>query len=119
MTPHTRAMIAATAHAFVIGKKVAGLYDHAAARHLRIAAESRNDHVQGYDGDRRARFGGTLPEIRDAADGSQVHMIVQGTTVSGYDRGSSAHFTVEAGERVAQLYDHGEGAWFAYDIHVA
>ena len=119
MTPHTRAMIAATAHALVIRKKVAGLYDHAAAQHLRIGAESRKDHVQGYDGDRDARFGGTLPEIRDAADSRQVHMMVQGTTVSGYDRGSSGHFTAVAGERTVQLYDHAEGAWFAYDIHVA
>jgi hypothetical protein len=112
-------MIAATAHAFVIGKKVAGLYDHTVARHLRIAAESRKEHVQGYDGDRDARFGGSLPEIRDAAGGTQVRMVVQGATASGYDRGSSSHFTAEVGERVVQLYDHAEGAWFAYDVHAA
>jgi len=119
MSPHTRAMIAASAHAFVIGKKVAGLYDHAARRHLRIAAESRKAHLQGYDGDRNARFGGTLPEIRDATSGAQVHMAIQGATASGYDRGSSGHFTVEVAERVVQLYDHVEAAWFAYDVQVA
>ena len=119
MTPHTRAMIAATAHAFVIGKKVAGLYDHAAKRHLRIAAESREEHLKGYDGDRDARFGGTLPEIRDAADGAQVHMLVKGSTVGGYDRSSSGHFTAEVAERSVQLYDHVEGVWFAYDVQVA
>ena len=119
MSPHTRAMIAATAHAFVIGKKVAGLYDHTAGRHLRIAAESRNEHLQGYDGDRDARFGGTLPEIRDAGGGAQVHVIVQGATVGGYDRSSSSHFTAKVAERLVQLYDHVEGAWFAYDVQVA
>jgi hypothetical protein len=119
MSPHTRAMIAATAHAFIIGKKVAGLYDHAAGCHLRIAAESRNEHLQGYDGDREVRFGGTLPEIREAGGGAQVHVMVQGATVRGYDRSSSSHFTAEVAERSVQLYDHVEGAWFAYDVQVA
>ena len=50
MQPHTRAIIAASAHALVTGKKVAGLYDHAARRHLRVAAEARGEHLQGYDG---------------------------------------------------------------------
>lgn len=106
-------------HAFVIRKKVAGLYDHAAERHLRIAAESREEHLQGYDGDRDARFGGTLPEIRDAADGAQVHMVVNGSSAAGYDRSSSGHFTLEVTERSVQLYDHVEGIWFAYDIQIA
>ena len=119
MTPQTRAMIAATAHAFVIGKKVAGLYDHTGGQHLRIAAESRAEHLQGYDGDRDARFGGALPEIRDAGGGSQIHMVVRGTTVVGYDRSSSSHFTAEVTERVVQLYDHVEAAWFAYDVQIA
>ena len=66
MPPHTRAMIAAAAHAFITGNKVAGVYDHSTGRHLRIAAEARGQQLQGYDGDRAARFGGTLPEIYDA-----------------------------------------------------
>lgn len=119
MPSHTRAMIAATAHAFVIGKKVAGLYDHVAGRHLRIAAESRNEHLQGYDGDRNVGFGGTLPEIREAGGGAQVHVIVQGATVGGYDRSSSSHFTAKVAERSVQLYDHVERAWFAYEVQVA
>jgi hypothetical protein len=52
MQPHTRVVIAAAAYAFVTGKKVAGVYDHAAGRHLRIAAEARGEHLQGHDGDR-------------------------------------------------------------------
>lgn len=119
MLPHTRAIVAASAYAFVNGKKVAGLYDHTAGRHLQIAAESRKEHLQGYDGDRDARFGGTLPEIRDTADGANVHMVVRGSTVGGYDRSSSGHFTAEVAERLVQLYDHVECAWFAYDVQVA
>lgn len=119
MPPETRAMIAATAHAFVIGKKVTGLYDHSAGRHLRIAAESRKPYLQGYDGDRDARFGGTLPELRDAGSGAQVHMIVRGSTVTGYDKSSSGHFTAEVTERLVQLYDHVDGVWFVYDVQSA
>lgn len=119
MSPHIRAMVAATAHAFVIGKKVAGLYDHMDGRHLRIAAESRGEHLQGYDGDRDVRFGGTLPEIREAGGSAQLHGVVKGTTVGGYDRSSSSHFTAEVVERFVQLYDHDEGAWFAYDVQNA
>ena len=119
MPPHTRAMVAASAHALVTGRKVAGLYDHAAERHRRLAAEARGEHLQGYDGDRDARFGGTLPELRDAGDGASLHMTLQGSTVRGYDRASSRHFTVEVAGRSVQLYDHGAGAWFAFDVQVA
>lgn len=119
MQPHNRAMVAAAAHALVTGRKVAGLYDHAARRHLRIAAEARGEHLQGFDGDRDARFGGTLPEVRDARDGAQVHMEIAGFAVRGYDRASSGHFTAEVAERLVQLFDYGEGAWFAYDVQVA
>ena len=95
MQQHTRAMVAASAYALVTGKKVAGLYDHAAGRHLRVAAEARGGHLQGYDGDRDARFGGTLPEFRDTGDGASVHMAVEGAAARGYDRNSSGHFTAD------------------------
>lgn len=71
------------------------------------------------DGDRDVRFGGTLPEIREAGGDAQVHVIVQGATVGGYDRSSSSHFTAKVEERSVQLYDHVERAWFAYDVQVA
>ncbi len=119
MPPHTRAMIAAAAHAFVNGQKVAGLYDHAAGKHLRIAAEARGEHLQGFDDDRSARFGGTLPELRDVGDGAQVHMAIEGTTARGFDRGSSGAFTAEVRARLVQLYDHARGEWFAFDVQAA
>jgi hypothetical protein len=103
MLPHTRALIAASAHAFITGNKVAGVYDHAAGRHLRIAAESREAHLQGFDGDRSARFGGTLPELYDAADKAFI----------------SLSYEARVTENVVQLYDHGQSAWFAFDIQVA
>ena len=119
MQPHIRAIAAASAHALVTGRKVAGLYDHAAGRHLRIAAEARAPHLQGYDGDRDARFGGTLPEIRDAGEGASLHMEIEEDGARGYDRTSSSHFSTKVAERLVQLYDHAEGAWFAYDVQVA
>jgi hypothetical protein len=118
MQPHTRAIVAASAHALVTGKKVAGLYDHAARRHLRIAAEARGTHLQGYDGDRDARFGGSLPELRDMGDGASLHMDVEKDEARGYDRSSSSHFTAKVGERLVQLYDHAEGAWFSFDVQM-
>lgn len=119
MHSHTRAMIAAAAHAFIIRKKVAGVYDHASGRHLRIAAEARGDHLQGFDGDRDARFGGTLPEIYDVPDKSFVSLEIDGLTARGYDRGSSTSYSVTVADRVVQLYDHKESAWFSFDIQVA
>ena len=114
MQHHTRAMIAASAHALVTGRKVAGLYRHAAERHLRVAAEARVEHLQGSNGERALRFGGTLPQLSGG-----VHIEVEGTTARGYDRNSSAHFTAGAGERLAQLYDHAEGTWFSFQVQVA
>ena len=119
MKSHIRAIIAAAAHALVTGKQVAGLYDHAAGRHLRIAAEARGEHLQGYDGDRNVRFGGTLPELRDTGDGASLHIEVLGDEVRGYDRSSSGHFSAKVSERLVQLFDHAEGTWFAFDVQVA
>lgn len=119
MTPHIRAMIAAAAFAYISGRKVAGLYDHAAGRHLRIAAEARGEHLQGYDGDRDARFAGVLPELYDAEDKAFVSLEIDGATARGYDRGSSSAFSVTVAETTVQLYDHGESRWFSFAMQVA
>jgi len=119
MPPHLRATIAAAAHAFVGRGKVAGVYDHHAGRHLRIAAEAQGEHLQGYDGERGIRFGGTLPELYDAGDQVFVATQVEGATVRGYDRGSSSAYIAQVTGRQVQLFDHGEGAWFAFDVQVA
>ena len=116
MHPHTRAMIAASAHAFIIGRKVAGLYDHAAGRHLRVAAEARGEHLQGLDGDRAARFGGTLPELYDVVDKNHVSLEITGTDARGYDRASGGHYEVKVTDRQVQLFDHSENAWFTFDV---
>lgn len=118
MHPHTRAMAAAAAYAFSTGKTVAGLYDHAAGQHRRIAAEARGEHLQGFDGDRSAKFGGTLPEIYDAKDKAYVSLIVDGMRASGYDRASAGHYSVQVSDGQVQVYDHGAGAWFAFDVQV-
>jgi hypothetical protein len=119
MLPHTRAMAVAAAFAFITGRKVAGLYDHTAARHLRIAAEARGAHLQGYDGDRAARFGGELPELYDAADKAFIAIEIGGLTARGHDRGSATDWSATVTDRQVQLYDHGEAAWFAFDVQVA
>ena len=119
MQAHTRAIVAASAHAAIIGRKVAGIYDHTARRHLRIAAECRGNWLQGLDGERAAKFGGTLPELFDEGDRTFVSLDVDGTTARGYDRGSASAYEAQVTERVVQLYDHAEGAWFAFDIQVA
>lgn len=116
MHPHTRAMIAASAHAVIIGKKVAGIYDHAAGRHLRIAAECRGNRLQGLDAERAAKFGGTLPELYDEGDKVYISLAVEGSTASGYDRGSAGFYTAEVSEGVVQVYDHSQSIWFAFDV---
>ena len=118
MRPHTRAAIAAAAHAFIMRRKVAGVYDHTAQRHLKIAAESRDDRLQGFDGDRSARFGGTLPELYDEGDRAFITLDVDGRRASGYDRGSATFYTAEIGDHMVQLFDHGEQAWHAFDMRV-
>jgi hypothetical protein len=116
MLPHTRALIAASAFAFITGKKVAGLYDHATARHLKIAAEARGESLQGFDGDRSAKFGGTLPELYDTHSRTYISMTIDGATAQGFDRGAQVAYTANVTDRGVQLYDHGQGAWFAFDV---
>ena len=119
MQPLTRALIAASAHAVITGKKVAGIYDHAAERHLLIAAECRGNRLQGFDGERQVKFGGTLPELYDEANAAFVSLAIEGARATGYDRSSSGFYTAEVTERQVQLYDHSENAWFAFDVQVA
>jgi hypothetical protein len=119
MLPHTRAMIAAAAYAFIQRKKVAGLHDHSTGRDLDIAAESRGDQLQGIDGDRGAKFGGKLPEMYDFGDKTFVSLQIEGASAKGYDRGSASHYAAEVTERRVQLYDYGESAWITFDIQEA
>lgn len=119
MRSHTRSLIAASAFAAVTGRKVAGLYDHAEARDRRIAAECREGRLQGMDGDRGAKFGGTLPEIFDAADKAFITLEVDGEVARGYDRGSATFYTAQVRAGLVQVHDHGAGAWFAYDVQDA
>jgi hypothetical protein len=112
-------MIAAAAYAFISGQKVAGMHDHASGRDLQIAAESRGNQLQGYDGDRSVQFGGTLPELFDAGDGTFVSLEIDGQKVRGFDRGSSGSYTAQVSEQRVQLYDYSQAAWFAFSIQIA
>lgn len=109
-------MVAAITFAIVNGKTVAGVHDHSMRQDLRIAAEFRDGRVQGFDGDRNAKFGGTLPEIFDAGDKAFISIEVDGVKVTGYDRGSSTFFAAQVNDNVVQLYDYGQNTWFTYDI---
>jgi len=116
MLPHTRAIVAAAAYAFIFRKKVAGVHDHSTKQDLQIAAETRGEHLQAYDGDRSARFGGDLPELYDAGDEAFVSLAVDGMTARGYDRNSSSHYSLTATDGMVQLYVHDLEAWFDYSI---
>jgi hypothetical protein len=119
MQPHTRALIAAATFAFATGKKVAGLYDHTAGQDRRIAAEARGNQLQGHDGDRDAKFGGTLPDLYDMGDKAFVSLTIEGTKAQGYDRATAGFYTAQVTNGLVQVFDHAENAWFAYDIQDA
>ncbi|MDE1915275.1 MAG: hypothetical protein KGJ57_10270 [Sphingomonadales bacterium] len=119
MDAHTRTIIAAAAFAYVTGRKVAGLYDHAAGRDVPIAAEVRGAQLQGFDGDRGVRFGGALPELHDAGDQSYVSIAMEGTQIHGFDRRTASHYRAEVRDGLVQIFDHAEQAWFSYDIQDA
>lgn len=116
MLSHTRAIVAAAAYAFISGQKAAGVHDHSQGRDLQIAAEARGEHLQAYDGDRSARFGGTLPELYDDGDKAFVSLSIDGRTAQGYDRNSSSHYSLTVADQMVQLYDHDAGAWLAFSI---
>ena len=118
MSPHIRAMVAAAAHAFMFGKKIAGVHDHETGRDLRIAAEVHGDRLQGLDGDRAAKFSGTQSELYDAGDDAFVSLEIDGLKAQGYDRSSSSHYSLSVTDQVVQLYDHAASAWFAFSIQV-
>jgi len=116
MLPHTRAMVAAAAHAFISGKTVAGVHDHATGQDLQIAAQARDDRLQGFDEARSAKFGGRLPELFDAGESAYVSIEIDGQTAQGYDRGSQGHYSLTMTGQVVQIYDHSAATWFAYSI---
>lgn len=116
MQAHTRSIIAVAAFAVLTGKKAAGIYDHSVRRDLQIAAEFREGRLQGFDGTRGVKFGGTLPEIYDEGDKAFVSMELDDAQVKGYDRASSTFFAARVEDGLVQVYDYGQGAWFAYDV---
>ncbi|OMJ30846.1 hypothetical protein BSZ14_16750 [Sphingomonas sp. Sph1(2015)] len=116
MQPDIRAIIAASSHALVTGRKVAGLYDQTLDRHRRIAAEARGEHLQGLDGDRNVKFGGSLPELRETGTGAAIYMEVADGMTKGFDRSSAGHFTCRIEDQVVQLYDHADSAWFTFVV---
>ena len=118
MAPHTRAMVAAAAYAFIARRKVAGIHDHWSGQDLQIGAEARGKNLQGYDGDRGAQFAATLPELYDAGDNNFVSLEIGGSKVRGYDRASDSHYTAEVSGVQVQLYDYSQSAWFAFDVRV-
>lgn len=119
MLPHTRAMIAAAAYAFITRQKVAGMHDHATGRDLQIAAESRGNHLQGFDGDRSVQFGGTLPELFDAGSGGFVSLEISGPNARGFDRGSAGSYAAQVSDSRVQVYDYSQSAWFTFSVQVA
>lgn len=119
MSPHTRALIAAAAHAFISGKAVVGVHDHAAKRDLRIAAETRGNRLQGFDGDRSSQFSGLLPELHDLGDNALISLEIEAMTARGYDRLSQSHYSLTVTDQVVQLYDHKVADWFAFSIQSA
>ena len=119
MLPHMRAIVAASAYAILSGNKVAGIHDHDADRHRRIAAECRGDWLQAYDGERDAHFGGDLPDLYDQGDKAFVSLEKDGASVRGYDRATETFYTANVTDRLIQLYDHGERAWFAFTVQIA
>ena len=108
--------MAAAAFAILTGRKVAGVFDHTAGRSLRIAAECRGERVQAFDGERRARFGGTLPELYDEGTRAHVSFAVSGAEARGHDRHSASDFAARVTHDLVQVYDYAERAWFDYDI---
>lgn len=119
MLTHTRAIVAASAYAFIARRKVAGVHDHATKLDLRIAADVRGAHLQGYDGDRAVRFGGAAAELYDAGHEAFISLQVDGTTAQGYDRHTSSHYSLSVTGEMVQLYDHAVGEWFALSIQRA
>jgi len=119
MFAHTRAVVAAAAHALITGRKVAGIFDHSIRRDLKIAAESRGEQLQGYDGERAVKFAGTLPEIYDAGNQAFISMQIDGTKAHGHDRSTASAYNLQVTDHIVQLYDHAEKDWFTYDVRDA
>ncbi len=109
-------MVAAAALACITGKKAAGIHDHSSGQALAIAAECRGDQLRGFDGDRGVKSGGTLPDLHDAGDGTIVSLKVDGTKATGFDRVTSSYYEARVTGGLVQVFDHGQDAWFAYDI---
>ena len=60
-----------------------------------------------------------MPELRDTGEGVSLHIEIKDDAVRGYDRSSAGHFSAKMTERLVQLYDHAEGAWFSFDVQTA
>jgi hypothetical protein len=117
--PHKRAIVAAAVYSIVTGRRVAGVNDQAAGRHLWIAAECLGDRVHIYDGERRAWFGGTLPELCDHDGDAFLSLTRDGATIHARDWTAAGSCTATADDRTVLIFDVDEQVSFAFAIQMA
>jgi hypothetical protein len=115
MKPHLRAALAAAAISHASGRRVLSVYDHSSRSEAGVSASATGNQVRGYDSDRSCEFGGEVPVLHHRGEAARLDLNPKGEGgYDGYDHGSATHFEIRVTGRDAQLYDHGEGAWFAY-----
>jgi hypothetical protein len=115
MKPHVRAAAAAAAISHASGRRVLSVYDHSNKGEARVSASATGNQVLGYDSTRECEFGGVVPALYHHGEDARLDLTPRGDGgYGGYDHGSATHFDVLVTGRDAQVYDHGEGAWFAY-----
>jgi hypothetical protein len=115
MKSHVRAAVAAAAISHAGGRRVLSVYDHSNRCEARVSASATGNQIRGYDSARECEFGGVMPALYHRGEAAHLDLTPKGEgAYAGYDHGSSTHFDVRVTGRDAQIYDHGEGAWFAY-----
>lgn len=117
----TRACIAYVAAVASTGRKATAVYDYAASKYISVSGTVGVNNVAVYDYERRCHFNGSgragRYQLYDHGRSGYVKLDIDGYGFSGYDYGSSTHFTGSTNASgVIRFYDYGASEYFTYHV---
>lgn len=115
MKSDLRAIMAAVAAAHNRKTTLTSIYDYSEGSYRTVQVSFNGSNLSGYDYPRSAHISGTLPSLFWYGDSHHVMFTPQGNgQYSGFDYGSSSHFTVNVSGSGISLYDYETNSYYNY-----
>ena len=116
MKEHVRAAIAYVAGKLISGSESGSVFDYSTSRYTQFSGTVSAENVSIYDYGQSCYISGAPQSLYHYGDGHYVSLTIEGQTFTGFDYGTSAHFSGNVSVRNISLFDYGEGKYFQYSV---